>query len=102
MPDDEQNVVIVPNSTFVEDATVAALRQRPTGSVVLATNTTSACLRFEPSGAVRTQSAPLRHFLGNLSVRSDRAGPGYARAAACRATTAAGPAAGVVCRCGFA
>ena len=49
----QPEVVLVPNSTFVEDATVAALQRRPRGSVALVTNTTAACLGFEPSGVVR-------------------------------------------------
>ena len=50
VPNNTKNVVVVPNSTFVDNATVTALQQRAHGSVVLATNTTAACLRFEPSG----------------------------------------------------
>eukprot|EP01047_Picozoa_sp_COSAG01_P034467 COSAG01_NODE_2591_length_7409_cov_109.624077_5_plen_122_part_00 len=50
---EQPEVVIVPNSTFVEDATVAALQRRPSEGVALVTNTTAACLGFEPSGVVR-------------------------------------------------
>ena len=59
----QPEVVLVPNSTFVEDATVAALQRRPRGSVALVTNTTAACLGFEPSGVVRptTHNYPDRH-----------------------------------------
>jgi hypothetical protein len=34
----------------------------------LVTNTTAACLRFEPSGVVRPRSAGLRRFLSNLTA----------------------------------
>tara|TARA_B110000208_G_scaffold3854_1_gene5120 strand:- start:207 stop:2702 length:2496 start_codon:yes stop_codon:yes gene_type:complete len=69
VPNNEQNIVVVPNSTFVENATVAALEARTsTNSVVLASNTTAACLRFDPSGVVRPQSAT--RFLDNLTVFS--------------------------------
>eukprot|EP01051_Picozoa_sp_SAG22_P013235 SAG22_NODE_1458_length_4379_cov_5.524766_4_plen_329_part_00 len=68
-PADGQNVVIiVPNSTFVDDATVAALQLWPHEAVVLASNTTSACLRYDPSGVERPQSTKLRHFLDNLTA----------------------------------
>ena len=64
----QEQVIIIPNSTFVPDTTVAALQRQPSASVVMATNTTSACLAFKPSGAVRPRSAGLRHFLSNLTV----------------------------------
>ena len=64
----QPQIILVPNSTFVQDETVAALQSRPRGSVVLASNTTSACLRYEESGRERPQSAPLRHFLSNLTA----------------------------------
>jgi hypothetical protein len=65
VPNNRQNIVIVPNSTFVENATVAALQHRASGSVVLASNTTTACLRFEPSGVMRPHQPA---FLHNLTV----------------------------------
>jgi hypothetical protein len=65
VPNNEQNIVVVPNSTFVEDGTVEALQHRTSGTVVLASNTTSACLRFEPSGVMRPHQ-PV--FLQNLTV----------------------------------
>ena len=68
VPDTGQTVLVVPNSTFVEDATVAALLRWPSDRVVLATNTTASCLRFGPSGVARPQSVALRRFLGNLTV----------------------------------
>ena len=67
-PRSGRNIVIVPNSTFVENATVTALQHRAavTGAgVVLVSNTTSACLRFEPSGVVRPRQPA---FVHNLTV----------------------------------
>jgi len=60
-------VLIVPNSTFVEDTTVAKLLARPKGSVVLATNTTSACLRWQPNGVPRADGR-LKPFLAGLTA----------------------------------
>jgi hypothetical protein len=58
-------IVIVPNSTFVDDLTVAKLQQRPSAATILATNTSAACLRFSPSGVPRTQPA-LRKYVDSL------------------------------------
>ena len=66
VPNNEQNIVVIPNSTFVENATVTALQRRTRDSVFLASNTTAMCLRFTPSGAMR----PLQElaFLDNLTA----------------------------------
>jgi len=64
VPNNERNIVIVPNSTYVENATVTALQDRVDGSVVLASNTSAECLQFEPSGVPRRAPA----FLDDVAV----------------------------------
>ena len=56
----------MPNSTFVQDATVSILQSYPRSSVILASNTSDSCLRYNESGWPRSQSESLRRFLRSL------------------------------------
>ena len=69
VPNNEHNIIVVPNSTFVENATVTALQRRTSGSVVLSSNTTAMCLRFTPSGVMRpSQELAFLHNLTTVRV----------------------------------